>query len=390
MDVPKKAVGIGSSDTSLPADVFHVASGQEEIVLVFGQQRRAAAGPGEERLVFKRKIVLNPFAAKRFAIQLQDALRIYEIGRDPPERASVNAAPRTLATRESDPGVRRLLDFVGHLGGAYGLERSFKVFDHTLLANRFLATMAKDTVRAPVDRRLLDLCARIGMPRVFMDLYREHLPFAKYVHFGYEENQRRTISKAYLEFPLDWETEMLQKPIGADSVLLYLGFKWDPSENSLQALTRYTGYPRLPLENMLERVAAHYAGSSSKECLEITRGIVQTAVDRIGAEQILFLEVSEADNPRNSFDINFYRAKLSLDAYYPHLLSMCRHFHIPEKDFSAFIDPIRSKRFGHLSGGIDRQGKDFLTVYYGVEGRSMETFSGASGDSAPGIAGLSR
>jgi hypothetical protein len=28
---------------------------------------------------------------------------------------------------------------------------------------------------------------------------------------------------------------------------------------------------------------------------------------------------------------------------------------------------METKIFGHFSGGIDREGKDFLTVYFGLE-----------------------
>jgi hypothetical protein len=55
------------------------------------------------------------------------------------------------------------------------------------------------------------------------------------------------------------------------------------------------------------------------------------------------------------------------------LLQMCRHLSISPERFSALYDPIKSKRFGHVSGGVDRNGKEFLTVYYGVEEHPNET-----------------
>jgi hypothetical protein len=47
---------------------------------------------------------------------------------------------------------------------------------------------------------------------------------------------------------------------------------------------------------------------------------------------------------------------------------VCRHFSIPSEEIHTLYDPVKTEIFEHLAGGIDRDGKDFLTVYYGVEG----------------------
>jgi hypothetical protein len=39
------------------------------------------------------------------------------------------------------------------------------------------------------------------------------------------------------------------------------------------------------------------------------------------------------------------------------------------EDFSARLDSIAKTRFGHLTGGIDREGRDFFTVHFGVQAR---------------------
>jgi hypothetical protein len=87
-------------------------------------------------------------------------------------------------------------------------------------------------------------------------------------------------------------------------------------------------------------------------------------------EEHLYVEVEEEGNPRVSFDLNLYWANLLLGELYPYLLMMCRHFGIPEEDFHRHYEPVKTQIFGHLSGGTDRHGRDFLTVYYGVKGSS--------------------
>jgi hypothetical protein len=47
---------------------------------------------------------------------------------------------------------------------------------------------------------------------------------------------------------------------------------------------------------------------------------------------------------------------------------MRRHYSIPSGEFDHLFEQVGDKIFGHLSGGIDREGKDFLTTYYEIEG----------------------
>ena len=84
-------------------------------------------------------------------------------------------------------------------------------------------------------------------------------------------------------------------------------------------------------------------------------------------DMFIYLEVSEEDNPRRSFDINLYKANLKLHELYPFLSKTSRHYSIPPEEFDPLYDQIRTRLFGHLAGGIDREGKDFLTIYYEVE-----------------------
>ena len=356
------------------SNAFHAASGREEVVLLFGQCVPAPRGRPEQRLEFMERIVLNPVAAKRFALALQNAVQAHERTYGPLDKEPLAAEPATLhGAGVLDERARLLLGLVGKLEAVYGLERSFKVTKKTLLANRFLVTMSKEEIRTQAREQLLDICSRIHMPEEFLDRYKGHLSFAKYVHFGFEENEGSSLFKAYLEFPPKWESEFLNRPAGGDSFTLYLGFKWDASNSQKRALTRYTCYPLIAPEQMMTKLAALYESSIEMESLEIVKGFLEAALSRTGHDQILYLEVSEDNNPRRSFDINMYRARLRLEDLHPLLLQMCRHFSITPEGFHALYDPVKSKRFGHLSGGLDREGKEFLTVYYGVEERPNET-----------------
>jgi len=80
-----------------------------------------------------------------------------------------------------------------------------------------------------------------------------------------------------------------------------------------------------------------------------------------------YLEVEEEGNPRKSFDINAYKAHLHLEELAPVLTDLARRYSIPQQKFQDLMGDISGKIFGHLSGGIDRSGRDFFTIHYGVE-----------------------
>ena len=62
------------------------------------------------------------------------------------------------------------------------------------------------------------------------------------------------------------------------------------------------------------------------------------------------------------------QAKIRLEELSPLVSEMCRHYAIPSQEFHGVYDGIENEFLGHIAGGIDREGRDFLTIYYGVEG----------------------
>ena len=48
---------------------------------------------------------------------------------------------------------------------------------------------------------------------------------------------------------------------------------------------------------------------------------------------------------------------------------MCKYYAIESNNYNSFYHIIKTKQFGHLAGGIHRNGQDFFNVYYGVEAK---------------------
>jgi hypothetical protein len=88
---------------------------------------------------------------------------------------------------------------------------------------------------------------------------------------------------------------------------------------------------------------------------------------RISQEDIRYLDVTEKNSERRSFDVDIYKAELQLKEVYPLIARIYQHYSIPESKFHAFYDQMRTRLLGHISGGINREERDFFTIYYGVE-----------------------
>ena len=218
--------------------------------------------------------------------------------------------PDFSETGRSDERVDLLLKLVKNLNLELGLERSFKISEKALLSNRFLLGTSKSAIGQESQARILDICKRMDMPEDFLETCRENLADANYVHFGFEENVRTCIYKVYLEFYENIEREIDKQPNQSGPLLLHLGYKWDASDNAKGTVTRYNWYRLLSVDEILARFSPILDPHLHGRLLEIANGIVSLASARVPSHDILYLEVSEENNPRVSFDINLYRAKI--------------------------------------------------------------------------------
>jgi len=348
---------------------------REEITLCFGAVGRSTPGDSEPVIDTATHVILTPPAAKRLSQVLMAALAHHEslygvIDPPVPPRIKEPDATALAGVAGHSPGVDRLLRLVDGLGVYSALERSFKIFPGVILGDRVLVGFNTDAL-AGDDRAalLLGVCRDLGMPERFENIYRERLPESNVILFGYEGNETGGGTyKAYLEFSGLYITAATKDPDTPPSALLHLGFKWDVTDNRKAALARYTSHVGMSADEMLKRVAQRFYPSEATASYEIVRGIVLHAAGKMAPEDFLYLEVEEEGNPRRSYDINMYRAGFTLKDLYPWLREACRINGIGPQTFHRFYEPMAHRLFGHVSGGQDREGRDFLTFYYGVSG----------------------
>jgi hypothetical protein len=175
------------------------------------------------------------------------------------------------------------------------------------------------------------------------------------------------VYKAYLEFSGRLAESVAQDP-RPESVVIHSGYKWDVSDNSRKIAATYTAYPFFRAQDVAARVLNSFYTARTGDPYSIADDILDLAGSRTGPGDLLYFEVMEEGNPRSSFDVNVYRANLKMAELYPLLVKTARHYSIDFDRFDELYEGIKNQTFGHLSGGMDREGRDFLTFYFSERG----------------------
>jgi hypothetical protein len=357
------------------ANAVDVMSTREEVSLLLGTTQVGRRDDNAEIVALTNRIAMSPLAAKRFAVQLSNAVREYESKYGSLETKTPSVMPalisepcRTPIDHEAGEKAGLLFRLVEGLNVEVGFEQSFKIVDANLLDNRFLLGVSKEAIGSRADDDLTSVCSLMGMPEKLLDIFRHYLPQANYVHFGFEQTKQSAVYKVYLEFWGALKEEIRESDQRPGPALLHLGLKWDVFNPTGQVLTRYTWHPWLSPQEIMQAVTGVLAPHTEATPKQAADELISMAVARAPYRDILYLDVTEEGNPRRSFDVNVYRANLRIEEVYPLLSVLCRRHSIPFDTFHSLYDRIKTKRLGHLAAGVDRNGKDFFTVYYGVEG----------------------
>jgi hypothetical protein len=352
------------------ANVFNVTAVREEIVLLFGESQPLEKDEKEVRLT--NRILLNPFTAKRLLILLQKTIQKHESKYGPLESESPSSID--LLKAGSGPGmeeIKRRADFliqlIKELNVTYDFERSFKMSRQKMGWHRFLMVVDKDDIRGNAHEKVLSICKQMNMPEDFFGVFKEHLPRANPVDFGFEGDEGSCIYKAYLDFLPQLRRGGDIKLNQSKPHIMFLGFKWDLLNQTKKALSKYTWYPSLSLEEIRRRLSDIYRDGQGRRSIELAEEFLRVIFSRTTHDKVYYLDVTEERSQRRSFDINAYSANLQLKELYLLMMKIWKYFLIPAQEFSDLYRQMETKIFGHFSGGIDREGKDFLTVYFGLE-----------------------
>jgi Protein of unknown function (DUF3467) len=341
-----KTVWNTSGGRTSRSDGVNILVTKPEVIFDFCFSEEAGNAPEADSASVVARIVMNPHMAKRLAGTLAEV-----IGKHESIYGSID--------EEALAGGKLLLGLVRDLGVPHGFEYSFKMCEGLLLADRFLITMTKASLGKDYRRRVIELCTKLRAPASFLEAMDGSISEAHMLHFGFEASETGGMHKVYLEFPLSALTE---------PTLLHTSYKWDPLRSESHTIGAYVRYPLLSYEETTERVRDLLAGCRKPGAFEIADEFLRLAMPRL-KNSFHYLEVTEEGTPRRSFDVNLYSASLTMGDIRPLLLRLAARYSLSIEEFSARLDTVEKTRFGHLTGGIDREGRDFFTIHFGVKPR---------------------
>jgi hypothetical protein len=356
---------------TLAASTFRASILERNIAIDFGVPRPAGVD-GKPGIEVPRRIVLDKPAAIRLISALSTCLRDYEARwRIVPPEEKPTAVLRAPTPSHAEPAAASpkatlLFRVMDELRVPHMYERSVRLTEGALAANRFLLSLNKQSIQGDFRETALRLCDRIDMPAALRELARQHVGKARAIHLGFEGDER-VLFKYYIEY--DAAAQEASRETPEAPATLHVALKWDTANPAIAVVSRYLLYPALSEAQIVERMANIYRAAGNEQSLEIARGALEVACSRVEAEELQYLEVVEDGNERRSFDLNFYDAGLLVKDLQAPIAQMRQRFAIKPGQFQALYDQIKAQTAGHLAGGVHRNGKDFFNVYYGVQRR---------------------
>lgn len=244
-----------------------------------------------------------------------------------------------------------------------GREQSFKLSHQCILLERTLVGIPS---RSLSTTDAAHICQEMSMPEDLYNRFLKERDGANQVLFGFEGLGDSAIYKVYLEYWDGLVSDLKSGQRDHSPRLLHLGFKWEIGDPERARVTRYLCHPLLSIKGIYDRLHELFSGRSTDLSYATARKVLARASGRIKGDSFVYLEVEEEGNVRRSFDLNFYKAGMQISDIREEIESASDGFGIEARPIAEHLSAIANRPFGHLAGGADGKGEDFLTVYYEV------------------------
>lgn len=255
-----------------------------------------------------------------------------------------------------------LMNAVREMAPEHYQERSFRIAPGSLQANRFLLSIGSRQMPPEALERAWAIARHLGLPAALRPEVEAAFARADHLHFGFEGEPERVICKLYFERTVSG-LEAAQARETGQPALQYEAFKWNTATGET-VRSNYHWFAGLPMVAIAERMDVLCADADAVVGA-MARAVLDAAASRLPPERLLYLEVVEPGQPRRSFDLNLYDAELTVRDLQAVLFSMRDHFAVRPGQFQALYDQIKTRRMGHMAGGIHRNGQPFFNVYFG-------------------------
>jgi tryptophan 7-halogenase len=362
--------------TPVPAEAFRLNREGEDVVIDFGRMDGVPVPAGLVSIHVTDRVTLPLERARRLLLWLDDAvaphtarMRAELFKRMTPAAAAAATRPDHVPQRpRHDPSGERaaqLLQAVGAWEVPHQYERSFRMTQTSLQANRFLLTVNTKDIPGDPAAAALAVCDQFEMPAQLRSVAAENFGMAKCVHFGFEGESDNIVCKLYLEANVSADQAGRAQSAG-EPVLLHLAFKWDLMKGG-GVTSRYLWHPFLSAAEIGERLDRIYRDGPAAS-VAVVHAVLQAAAEHAPAERLQYLEVEEPQTSRRSFEFNLYNAKMHVRDIQSLLQRLREQYGVRPGQFQALYDQIKGMTLGHLAGGVHRDGRDFFNVYYGATG----------------------
>jgi tryptophan 7-halogenase len=258
-----------------------------------------------------------------------------------------------------------LVDLVKKLGAPFGLERSVKITPGGLDHERCLLSVGRAAFGDTAENPLLDMARALQIPQAFADRLPATLKGADIIHFGYEGGGGRGAYKIYFEYANAARRAM--QAVNGTPTLVHVAYKWTPGHADNDTVTRYTWVPSRTsgeLEMRLRSLVPEDQAPHARRCLF---GLLSRISGFADAGEVLLMEVEEPGNPRRSCDLNVYDAEMRIGQIVDLIEGVMTGLSVPQAEHRDVFDRAADKALGHVSAGVGRDGREFVTIYFGVE-----------------------
>lgn len=259
-----------------------------------------------------------------------------------------------------------ILAAMERFGAGFGYERSIKLAPGSFNDDRYITSVHRNDLGADPRGVISTVGQAAAIPEKQWQTLMGLLPSTDVVHFGHEGGEE-PVRKIYLEFVSNLREAA--RANNRDPQLLYLALKWRPGEEQRAVFNRYTLVPdhqSPPL--MIEALRKGYEGRPDAPSLQAGIETIRLAA-RKSAMGIMFIEVEEEGTPRFSYDLTIYTARMMGRELEGILKPVFEAYRTPREKAEKMLAEISNSLIGHVSVGIGRDGRDFVTVYHGVEPR---------------------
>lgn len=266
------------------------------------------------------------------------------------------------------------LEVINGLKIDYESEKSIKISHDRISRDRYLFVINNAKINGNIQEAFLPVCKKLNMPIPLMELFLDKIVQAPFTAIAYEKGLQASSYKMYLEFSEGAYDRNIIKNRNASRNMeprtLFIGFKWNPAKNTQYSITKYDWHPLISFDTMKEKIRDLFKDKKNDQIRNLNFDFIDMVSEKTTYDRVIYIDAYDDNNPRHSYDINIYRAKITLNDIKPMLETIFHHYSQPESLLHETLLSDGENLLGNMACGLNKQNKEFTTIYYGMKNTS--------------------